>query len=85
MKRTLAIVEREMRRFRRSPMLIVMSMVFPLLQLIVVAATTTAKQKRHWCTTWQAMRTRKKIAERSFPSSPPRRRAFLELTKLQKL
>jgi ABC-2 type transport system permease protein len=36
MHRTLAIVEREMRRFRRSPMLIVMSMVFPLLQLIVL-------------------------------------------------
>ncbi len=36
MQRTLAIVEREMRRFRRSPMLIVMSMVFPLLQLVVL-------------------------------------------------
>lgn len=36
MYRTLAIVERELRRFRRSPMLIVMSMVFPLLQLIVL-------------------------------------------------
>lgn len=36
MSRTWAIVEREMRRFRRSPMLIVMSMVFPLLQLVVL-------------------------------------------------
>ena len=36
MQRTLAIVEREMRRFRRSPMLIVMSMVFPLVQLVVL-------------------------------------------------
>ena len=32
----MAIVERELRRFRRSPMLIVMSMIFPLLQLIVL-------------------------------------------------
>src|SRR6478736_9777471 len=36
MGRTLAIVEREMRRFRRSPMLIVVSMVFPLVQLVVL-------------------------------------------------
>src|SRR5215213_212703 len=36
MGRTLAIVEREMRRFRRSPFLIVMSMVFPLVQLVVL-------------------------------------------------
>ena len=36
MKRTLAIVEREMRRFRRSPFLIVMSMIFPLAQLVVL-------------------------------------------------
>ena len=36
MHRTLAIVERELRRFRRSPMLIVMSMIFPLLQLVVL-------------------------------------------------
>ena len=36
MKRTLAIVEREMRRFRRSPFLIVMSMIFPLVQLVVL-------------------------------------------------
>ena len=36
MGRTLAIVEREMRRFRRSPMLIVVSMVFPIVQLVVL-------------------------------------------------
>jgi ABC-2 type transport system permease protein len=36
MQRTLAIVEREMRRFRRSPLLIVMSMIFPLAQLVVL-------------------------------------------------
>ena len=36
MHRTLAIVEREMRRFRRSPLLIVMSMIFPLAQLVVL-------------------------------------------------
>jgi len=36
MHRTWAIIERELRRFRRSPMLIVMSMIFPLLQLIVL-------------------------------------------------
>jgi ABC-2 type transport system permease protein len=34
--RTLAIVEREMRRFRRSPMLIVMSMIMPIVQLVVL-------------------------------------------------
>jgi ABC-2 type transport system permease protein len=32
----MAIVEREMRRFRRSPTLIVMSLVFPVLQLVVL-------------------------------------------------
>jgi ABC-2 type transport system permease protein len=36
MQRTLAIIEREMRRFRRSPMLIVMSMIMPIMQLIVL-------------------------------------------------
>src|SRR5471032_3213751 len=36
MQRTLAIIEREMRRFRRSPMLIVMSMIMPMLQLIIL-------------------------------------------------
>ena len=36
MGRTLAIVEREMRRFRRSPILIVMSMLMPVMQLVVL-------------------------------------------------
>ena len=36
MKRALAIVERELRRFRRSPTLIVVSMVFPLVQLVIL-------------------------------------------------
>jgi len=36
MGRTLAIVEREMRRFRRSPFLILMSCVLPLAQLVVL-------------------------------------------------
>jgi ABC-2 type transport system permease protein len=35
-QRTLAIVERELRRFRRSPTLIVVSMVFPIVQLVVL-------------------------------------------------
>ena len=39
MQRTLAIIEREMRRFRRSPMLIVISMVFPIVQLVVLGYT----------------------------------------------
>lgn len=36
MQRTLAIIEREMRRLRRSPMLIFMSLTMPLLQLVVL-------------------------------------------------
>src|SRR3954465_11687349 len=36
MGRTWAIIERELRRFRRSPMLIVVSMVFPVVQLVVL-------------------------------------------------
>lgn len=36
MHRTLAIIEREMRRFRRSPMLIVMSMIMPIMQLVIL-------------------------------------------------
>jgi ABC-2 type transport system permease protein len=35
-QRTWAIVERELRRFRRSPTLIVVSMVFPVVQLVVL-------------------------------------------------
>src|SRR5262245_56844712 len=36
MHRMLAIVERELRRFRRSPALIIMSLIFPILQLVVL-------------------------------------------------
>ena len=36
MSRVFAIVEREMRRFRRSPMLIVMAMMMPIIQLMVL-------------------------------------------------
>ena len=36
MQRVFAIIERELRRLRRSPMLIVMSLVMPLLQLVVL-------------------------------------------------
>ncbi len=36
MHRTWAIIERELRRFRRSPTLIVISMIFPLIQLVVL-------------------------------------------------
>lgn len=36
MHRTLAIIEREMRRFRRSPMLIIMSMMMPIVQLVIL-------------------------------------------------
>src|SRR5215472_7758724 len=36
MHRMLAIVEREMRRFRRSPALIAMSLTFPICQLVVL-------------------------------------------------
>src|SRR5947208_2432100 len=36
MQRTWAIIERELRRFRRSPFLIVVSLVFPIVQLVVL-------------------------------------------------
>lgn len=36
MQRVLAIIERELRRFRRSPMLVMMSLVLPLLQLVIL-------------------------------------------------
>jgi ABC-2 type transport system permease protein len=36
MSRALAIVEREMRRFRRSPTLIIISLIFPLIQLVIL-------------------------------------------------
>jgi ABC-2 type transport system permease protein len=36
MYRAWAIVERELRRFRRSPLLIIVSMIFPIVQLVVL-------------------------------------------------
>ena len=36
MNRMLAIVEREMRKFFRSPMLMIMSMMLPLVQLVIL-------------------------------------------------
>src|SRR5258705_5573197 len=36
MSRMWAIVERELRRFRRSPILIVVSLIFPLCQLVIL-------------------------------------------------
>jgi len=36
MHRTWAIIERELRRFRRSPTLIIMSLFFPIVQLVVL-------------------------------------------------
>ena len=36
MQRVWALVERELRRFRRSPMLMIVSMVFPMVQLVVL-------------------------------------------------
>src|SRR5712692_6504239 len=36
MGRMWAIIERELRRFRRSPTLIVISMIFPIVQLVVL-------------------------------------------------
>ena len=36
MNRTMAIIEREMRKFFRSPALMMVSMIFPLVQLIVL-------------------------------------------------
>src|SRR5262249_59848971 len=36
MYRTWAIIERELRRFRRSPVLIFMAMTFPIVQLVVL-------------------------------------------------
>src|ERR1700722_6903994 len=36
MERTFAIIERELRRFRRSPALIAMSLIMPIVQLVVL-------------------------------------------------
>ena len=36
MSRAWAIIERELRRFRRSPTLIVLSLLFPIVQLVIL-------------------------------------------------
>jgi ABC-type multidrug transport system permease subunit len=45
MHRIMALVERDLRRFRRSPILIVVSMVFPIIQLIVLGYAFGGKLK----------------------------------------
>jgi ABC-2 type transport system permease protein len=45
MHRILAIVERDLRRFRRSPTLILVSMIFPLVQLVVLGYAFGGKLK----------------------------------------
>ncbi len=46
MRRTLALIERELRRFRRSPTLIVVSMIFPVVQLVVLGYAFGGNVKR---------------------------------------
>jgi ABC-2 type transport system permease protein len=45
MNRILAIIERDMRRFRRSPTLVIVSMVMPLVQLVVLGYAFGGKVK----------------------------------------
>lgn len=45
MHRILALIERDLRRFRRSPWLIVVSMIFPLVQLVVLGYAFGGKLK----------------------------------------
>src|SRR5208282_4620785 len=45
MHRILAIIERDLRRFRRSPTLILVSMIMPLVQLIVLGYAFGGKVK----------------------------------------
>src|ERR1700677_4447378 len=45
MHRILAIIERDMRRFRRSPALIVISMIMPLVQLVILGYAFGGKVK----------------------------------------
>ena len=45
MKRILAIVERDLRRFRRSPTLVIVSMILPLVQLVVLGYAFGGKVK----------------------------------------
>src|SRR3954470_14393958 len=46
MERMMAIIERELRRFRRSPALIVMSLMMPLVQLVVLGYAFGGTVKR---------------------------------------
>lgn len=45
MNRILAIIERDLRRFRRSPTLIIVSMIMPLVQLVVLGYAFGGKVK----------------------------------------
>jgi ABC-2 type transport system permease protein len=45
MQRTLAIIERELRRFRRSPVLILMSLILPIVQLVILGYAFGGKVK----------------------------------------
>ena len=45
MNRVWAIIERDLRRFRRSPVLVVMSLMFPLAQLVVLGYAFGGKIK----------------------------------------
>src|SRR5215831_19505540 len=45
MHRILAIIERDLRRFRRSPTLIIVSMIMPLVQLVVLGYAFGGKVK----------------------------------------
>ena len=45
MQRVLAIIERELRRLRRSPMVIIMSLVFPMVQLVILGHAFGGKVK----------------------------------------
>jgi hypothetical protein len=49
MKRMMAIVEREMRKFFRSPVLMIMSMMLPLVQLVILGTPLEARSPmRAW-------------------------------------
>lgn len=45
MQRILALIERDLRRFRRSPVLMIVSMIFPIIQLIVLGYAFGGKLK----------------------------------------
>ena len=60
MNRMLAIVEREMRKFFRSPVLMIMSMMLPLVQLVILGnafgGKITGRAGGAWWTTTAARR-----------------------------